>query len=162
MRIVIAYAGYLPMGDMAVGLRVGELLNNVINDDRIKLIDVSMDALSAVDLINREKPDVVILIGAKRRSRPKGTIEILKPDLNPPSNPLEANDLLRPSLDGRVCITDVLNGIRVLGTTAREIWLVECEPPYDEPYIGLSEEGERCAQRMVHEVLDLIRKYIDI
>jgi hypothetical protein len=37
------------MGDMAVGLRVGELLNNVINDDRIKLIDVSMDALSAVD-----------------------------------------------------------------------------------------------------------------
>jgi len=49
MRIVIAYAGYLPMGDMAVGLRVGELLNNVINDDRIKLIDVSMDALSAVD-----------------------------------------------------------------------------------------------------------------
>ncbi|MFP3161320.1 MAG: Ni,Fe-hydrogenase maturation factor, partial [Vulcanisaeta sp.] len=100
MKIVIAYAGYLPMGDMAVGLRVGELLNNVINDDRIKLIDVSMDALSAVDLINREKPDVVILIGAKRRSRPKGTIEILKPDLNPPSNPLEANDLLRPSLDG--------------------------------------------------------------
>jgi len=149
------------MGDMAVGLRVGELLNNVINDDRIKLIDVSMDALSAVDLINREKPDVVILIGAKRRSRPKGTIEILKPDLNPPSNPLEANDLLRPSLDGRVCITDVLNGIRVLGTTAREIWLVECEPPHDKPYIGLSEEGERCAQRMMHEVLDLIRKYID-
>ena len=150
------------MGDMAVGLRVGELLNNVINDDRIKLIDVSMDALSAVDLINREKPDVVILIGAKRRSRSKGTIEVLKPDLNPPSNPLEANDLLRPSLDGRVCITDVPNGIRVLGTTAREIWLVECEPPHDEPYIGLSEEGERCAQRMVHEVLDLIRKYIDI
>jgi hydrogenase maturation protease len=149
------------MGDMAVGLRVGELLNNVINDDRIKLIDVSMDALSAVDLINREKPDVVILIGAKRRSRPKGMIEILKPDLNPPSNPLEANDLLRPSLDGRVCITDVLNGIRVLRTTAREVWLVECEPPYDEPYIGLSEEGERCAQRMMHEVLNLIRKYID-
>ncbi len=89
MRVVIAYAGYLPMGDMAVGLRVGELLSRVLSsNDNVKLLDVSMDALSAVDLINSNKPDVLILVGAKRRSRPKGMVEVIKPSLEPPRDPL--------------------------------------------------------------------------
>lgn len=159
MKIVIAYSGYLPMGDMAVGLRVGELLGNELrrrNYQEVELLDVSADVLTAVDLINERRPDVLILVGAKRRGRAKGTVEVIRPNLEPIKDSIEANDLLRPSLDGRVCITDVLNGLRVLGTTAKEIILIECEPPFDEPYIGLSSEGEKCAINIVNLILSEI------
>ena len=159
MKVVIAYSGYLPMGDMAVGLRVGELLDaelKRLNYSNVELLDVSTDVLTAVDLINERRPDVLILVGAKRRGRVKGAIEVIRPKLEPVKDNIEANDLLRPSLDGRICITDVLNGLRVLGTTAREIILIECEPPHDEPYIGLSNEGERCAANIVNIILNEI------
>ncbi len=58
MKIVIAYSGYLPMGDMAVGLRVGELLGNELrrrNYQEVELLDVSADVLTAVDLINERR-----------------------------------------------------------------------------------------------------------
>ena len=63
---------------------------------------------------------------------------------------------MRPSLEGRISLQDLLTGLSVLGPTARRTYVVDCEPPVPEPGIGLSPEGERCAERMAEKVVKLL------
>ena len=158
MKILIAYVGYPLLTDMGVGLRVGELLKGRVNAE---LFDASMDVLSAVDYINASNADVVILVGAKRRKgREKGKIESYRLDLSKPADSFQANDLLRPSLEGRVCVTDIADGMRVLGVKAKEVYVFECEPPDDSPGLGLSPKGEECAERLSQEIVNFVNRLI--
>ena len=155
MKVLIAYVGYPLLTDMGVGLRVGELLRGKVDAE---LFDASTDVLSAVDYINSKEPDVVVLVGAKRRKgREKGKIEHYKLDLTAPADVFRANDLLRPSLEGRVCVTDIADGMKVLGVKAKEVYVFECEPPDDSPGLELSPKGEECARRLAKEVIEFVK-----
>lgn len=151
MRVLVGYIGYLFKGDCAVGLRAGELLRS----KGVEAVELSGDVFTMVDELMKLKPDKLILVGAAQRGRRPGTVEVYKFTPRLFNNPLEINDALRPSLEGRISLEDLLIGLSVLGRPTDEIYIVECEPPKPDPVVGLSPEGEKCAEELVRKAMEL-------
>ncbi|CCC80708.1 Ni,Fe-hydrogenase maturation factor [Thermoproteus tenax] len=151
MRVLLAYVGYILGGDLAVGIEAGHILER----EGLPAIELSGDVFAMIDDLRKAAPDVLILIGAVKRGRQPGTLEVYKYVPQRVEDPLEANDLLRPSLEGRISLEDLLAGFRVVDPPAREIYVVECEPPHPDPVVGLSPEGEECAKRLAEKAVEL-------
>ncbi|MEL9990632.1 MAG: Ni,Fe-hydrogenase maturation factor [Thermoproteus sp.] len=154
MTILVFYVGYLFKRDSAVGLEVGKLLEA----EGIPTVELSGDAIFMVDEIKRLGPTKAILVGAVQRGRPPGTIEIYKFRPYVYKNQLEAQDALRPSLEGRISLEDLLIGLSIFGAPTDEIYIAECEPPVLEEGVGLSLEGRRCAEELAEKVKELYRE----
>jgi hydrogenase maturation protease len=151
-RVLIASIGYFLKRDCSIGYEAGHILKAKGYD----VVELSGDVFAMVDELRSRPHDVLILIGTIQRGRPPGTIDVY--EFRPQSfkDHLEAADALRPSLEGRISLQDLLTGLSVLGPTARRIYVVDCEPPVPEPGIGLSPEGEKCAERMAEKVVELL------
>ncbi|MEZ0247805.1 MAG: Ni,Fe-hydrogenase maturation factor [Thermoproteus sp.] len=154
MSTLVFYVGYLFKRDSAVGLEVGRLLEA----ERVPAVELSGDALYMVDEMRRLSPTKAILVGAVQRGRPPGTIEIYKFKPYVYNNQLEAQDALRPSLEGRISLEDLLIGLSIFGTPTDEIYVAECEPPVLEDGVGLSPEGRKCAEELAKRVKELYRE----
>jgi len=147
---MIFVVGYLLRSDYAVGLRVGELLKEA----GVQVYELSGDLFAMVDEFNRLGPKRAVVIGAVERGRPPGTITeyVFKPYKF--RSGLDALEAMRPSLEGRISLEDFLVGLSVLGTTAEEIYVIECEPYSTNPGIGLTPGGELCAKEIAKRVLE--------
>lgn len=151
---LVFYVGFLWGLDMAIGIEVGRLLR----EQGVPAIELSGDALAMASEVKSLNPKKAILVGAATRGRPKGAIEIymFKPYVY--KDPMETNEALRPSLEGRISLEDLLIGLSILGPPQGEIYVAECEPPIVGIGIGLSPEGQRCAEELAERVRELYRE----
>jgi len=148
--MMIFVIGHLLKSDCAIGLRVGELLKEA----GVQVHELSGDLFTMVDEFNRLRPKRAVVVGAAERGKPPGTITeyLFKPyKFKDEFDTLEA---MRPSLEGRISLEDFLVGLSVLGTTAEEIYVIECEPYSTAPGVGLTPGGEQCAREIVRRVLE--------
>jgi len=149
--VLIGYVGYLPGGDLAVGLEAGKILQR----KGYPAVELSGDVFTMIDIIKSYKPKKIILIGAVKRGRAPGIVEAYRFTPRPPIKPEEVLEALRPSLVGRISLEDLLVGLSYLERPTDEIYVVECEPPDASPRIGLSENGAKCVQEIVKRVEEL-------
>jgi hypothetical protein len=108
-----------------------------------------------IDILKSHKPKKIILVGAVKRGRTPGVVEVYRFTPRPPTKPEEVLEALRPSLEGRISLEDLLVGLSYLERPTDEIYVVECEPPDPSPRIGLSEDGVKCVQEIIKKVEEL-------
>jgi len=149
--VLIGYVGYLLGGDLAVGLEAGESLRKM----GYPAIELSGDVFTMIDILKSHEPKKIILVGAVKRGRTPGVVEVYRFTPRQPIKPEEVLEALRPSLEGRISLEDLLVGLSYLETPTDEIYVVECEPPDPSPRLGLSEDGIRCVQEIVKKVEEL-------
>ena len=149
--VLIGYIGYLLGGDLAMGLEAGTILQK----KGYPAVELSGDVFTMLDVIKSYNPKKLILVGAVRRGRAPGTVEIYRFKPQPPGRPEEVLEALRPSLEGRISLEDLLIGLSYIERPTEDIYVVECEPPDPSPRIGLSEEGMKCVEEVVKRVEEL-------
>ncbi|MGC9119289.1 MAG: Ni,Fe-hydrogenase maturation factor [Thermoproteus sp.] len=151
-KILIASVGYFLKRDCSIGYEAGRILKA----KGYEVLELSGDVFAMVDELRSRPHEVLILLGTIQKGRPPGTIEVYEFVPQKFEDYLEAADALRPSLEGRISLQDLLTGLSVLGPVAEKVYVVDCEPPVPEPGIGLSPEGEKCAERMAEKVVELL------
>ncbi len=149
--VLIGAVGYMLKTDCAVGYEAARRLR----ERGLEAVELSGDVFTMIDELKKRPHDVLILLGARQAGRPPGSVEVYEFKPYRYRDEMEAADALRPSLEGRISLEDLLIGLSVLGPTAGKIYVVECEPPNPEPGVGLSPEGERCAEELARRVEEL-------
>ncbi|MCC6020460.1 MAG: Ni,Fe-hydrogenase maturation factor [Thermoproteaceae archaeon] len=149
--VLIACVGYLLGGDLAIGLYALK----VLRERGYPAIELSGDVFTMLDDLRSHAPRKLILVGAVARGRRPGTVEVYRLSPRAPASPWEVLDAIRPSLEGRISLEDLLAGLSYLERHADEIYVVECEPPDPGPRAGLSEGGAKCLEEVVRRVEEL-------
>jgi len=150
MRIAVACTGHALLRDAAAGLKVCDELRK----RGIDAVELYSDAIAMVDDLARLNADKLILVGAVQRGGRPGDVRVYR-YVPEPISPTEASDVLRPSLDGRVSLEDLLNALRIFPLNS-EIWVVECEPFEIWVSDELSDKCREVVGRLVEEVIKLI------
>ncbi len=93
--------------------------------------DFSTDSLTASFLIDKYKPDRVMILTLKRRGRPPGlyrqVISLRQPDKE------EAPEAARASLEGSLDVDHLIEGLGVFSPNI-EVEVIECDPGDGEAY----------------------------
>lgn len=149
---LIASVGYFLKRDCAIGYEAARILR----ERGLEVLELSGDVFAMIDELKKRPHEVLILLGAIQKGRPPGTLEVYEFEPQKFDDVLAAADALRPSLEGRISLQDLLVGLSVLGPVSKKVYVIDCEPPRPEPGIGLSPEGEKCAKLMAEKALELL------
>ena len=149
---LVASIGYLLKGDCAIGYEAARILR----ERGLHVLELSGDVFTMIDELKKHPHEVLILLGTIQKGRPPGTLEVYEFKPQKFDDVLAAADALRPSLEGRISLQDLLIGLNVLGPVSKKTYVVDCEPPRPEPGIGLSPEGRKCAELMAEKALELL------
>lgn len=151
-RVLIASVGYFLKGDCAIGYEAARILR----EKGYQALELSGDVFTMIDELKKRPHEVLILLGTIQKGRPPGTLEVYEFKPQKFDDVLAAADALRPSLEGRISLQDLLVGLSVLGPVSKKTYVIDCEPPRPEPGIGLSPEGRKCAELMVEKTLEVL------
>jgi hydrogenase maturation protease len=146
VRILVAGAGNIFLGDDGFGVEVARRLATETLPDRVTATDFGIRGVHlAYQLL--EGYDRLILVDTLSRGGPPGTVYVFEPELDGEAPPLDAN-----SLDPAA----VLAMLGRLGGRIDKVVVVGCEPATLEEGIGLSEPVEQAVAEAIAVVHRLI------
>jgi hydrogenase maturation protease len=154
-RVLVAGIGNIFFGDDGFGVEVVRRLaaRGLASPEipgEVKIADFGIRGLHlAYEMVSGY--DVVILIDAVPRGAAPGTLCVIEPDLQAPSNGALA--------DAHGMTPDaVLSFVRVLGGCSARVVIVACEPERVDEGIGLSAAVEGAADRAVASVVNVVKR----
>ena len=152
-RVVVGGVGHLYQGDLDLGRRVVEcLLEEDLGDD-VVVEDLSYGAVAVTQRLEELRPEALVLVGAKRRGRPPGTVE--RWDVVAlPRTPGEIQLSVADAVTGYIDLDLVLDVAQGLGALPRQTVLIDVEPDSTEP----SEHLSPSAEAALAEVVALVRR----
>ncbi len=158
-RILIACIGNIFLGDDAFGVEVAQRLAKRPLPPGVRLVDFGIRGLDlAYALI--DTCDIAILVDAAPRGQAPGTLYVIEPD------PIDPNDNVQTPADLMMQThgmdpMKVLRLVSVMGTQAKRILLVGCEPgrvDLDEMEMGLSPPVQAAVEEAVTLIESLLPK----
>ena len=128
-KMLVGFLSYYGQDGEAV-YKAFEHAASLPNCSNIIFEDFSTDSLTVKFLIDKYRPNRVLILTLKRRNRDPGvynyTVEL------EPVNPERAPDSIRATLEGSLDIDHLLEGLRVF-TPGTRIEVFECDPGEGDP-----------------------------
>jgi hydrogenase maturation protease len=152
-RILVAGVGNVLLGDDGFGVEVVRVLANRALPEGVRVVDFGVRGFDLTYAI-LDGYEAVILVDATHRSGPPGTLYVVEPDPDVPSEALLDTHGMTPER--------VLHLVRAMGGEPPLLRLVGCEPATfgdeDEPVMGLSGPVAAAVAPAVQLVEDLVAR----
>ena len=149
---VVGGVAHLFQGDLDLGRRAVELLAHDDLGPGVFVEEFSYGAVAVAQRLEELRPDVLVLLGAKKRGRPAGTVERREVVALPrPANVVQA--AVADAVTGYIDLDLVLEVAHGLGALPPRTVTIEVEPATVEPSTTLSV----AAQEALVEALRLVR-----
>ena len=145
-RIVVGGVGQLYQGDLDIARHALERLGELPLDADVALEELSYGAVAAAQRLQELAPEALVLVGARQRGRPPGTVErrqVGRLDL-PPSM---LQGYVADAVTGYVSLELTLAVGSTLGALPRDTTAIEVEPALVGPSEALSPAAEQALER---------------
>jgi Ni,Fe-hydrogenase maturation factor len=141
--ILLGGVGQLWQGDLDLGRRAAELLAVEFADrDDVVVEDLYYGAVAVAQRLEELSPAALVLVGADRRGRPAGTVEVRRIG-GPLLSPGEVQAAVGDAVTGYVAIDLLVQVAQGLGALPESTTVVEVEPAATEPSEQMSAEAEQ-------------------
>jgi hydrogenase maturation protease len=151
--ILVAGVAHLYQGDLDLPRRAVDRLAEEDLGPDVAVEDFSYGAVAVTQRLQELQPELLVLVGAKRRGRPRGTVErwdVVAVPRTPTETQLSVADAVTGYIDPDL-VLDVAQGF---GALPSRTVIVDVEPASTEPSTELSPE----AIVALEEVLELVRE----
>ena len=152
---VVGGVGELYQGDLDLGRRAVERLAALARHD-IVVEDLSYGAVAVAQRIEELRPELLVLVGAKRRGRAPGTVE-RREIAGLPRAVEEIQAAIGDAITGYLDLDLVLEVAHGLGVLPARTVTIEVEPESIEP----SEHLTPAAEAALAEALELVRRELE-
>src|SRR5919201_4064366 len=151
-RVVVGGVAHLYQGDLDLGrVAVERLLHDDLGPG-VLVEELSYGAVAVAQRLEELQPDVLVLVAAKARGRPPGTVERREVTALPRA-PAEIQRAVADAVTGYIDIDLVLEVAHGLGALPPRTVAIEVEPARTEPAVTLSPQAEAGLER----ALELVR-----
>jgi hydrogenase maturation protease len=155
-RVVIGGVAHLYQGDLDLGRRAVERLAHEPLAPDIAVEEFSYGAVAVAQRIEELRPELLVLVGAKRRGRAPGTVE-RREIAGLPRAVEEIQAAIGDAITGYLDLDLVLEVAHGLGVLPARTVTIEVEPESIEP----SEHLTPAAEAALAEALELVRRELE-
>jgi hydrogenase maturation protease len=151
--VVVGGVAHLYQGDLDLGRRAVESLAGDTLRPGVVVEEFSYGAVAVAQRLQELRPDVLVLVGAKRRGRVPGTVE-RRDVIALPRPAEEIQAAIADAVTGYIDLDLVLEVAHGLGALPRRTVTIEVEPESTVP----SEHLSPSAEAALAEVVALVRR----
>jgi hydrogenase maturation protease len=152
-HVVVGGVAHLYQGDLDLGRHAVErLLLEDLGPD-VLVEEFSYGAVAVTQRLEDLRPAMLVLVGAKRRGRPPGTVDRWDA-IALPRTPAETQESVADAVTGYIDLDLVLDVAQGLGALPPRTVVVDVEPATTDPATELSPE----ATDALEQALELIRE----
>ena len=156
-RAVVGGVAHLFQGDLDLGRRAVEMLAHDSLGAEVVVEEFSYGAVAVAQRLQELRPALLVLVGAKERGRPPGTVE--RYDVVPLPRPLdELQAAVADAITGYIDLDLVLEVAQALGALPARTVAIEVEPASTAP----SERLSPSAEAGLEEVVALVRREVAV
>jgi hydrogenase maturation protease len=155
--IVVGGVAHLYQGDLDLGRHAVErLLDEDLGAD-VVVEDFSYGAVAVAQRLEELRPQTLVLVGAKRRGRPPGTVERWEV-VSLPRTAAETQASVADAITGYIDPDLVLDVVQGLGALPTRTVMVDVEPAATDPATELSAEATVALEKALELVRDEVRR----
>ena len=155
--VVVGGVGHLYQGDLDLGRLAVDRLAVEDLGPRVVVEDFSYGAVAVTQRLEELRPEVLVLVGAKQRGRPPGTVE--RWDVVAlPRTAAETQLSVADAVTGYIDLDLVLDVAQGLGALPARTVMIDVEPARTEPATELSPEATIALEHALELVRDELRR----
>lgn len=148
LSVLVGGVGELFQGDLDIGRRVAERLAVERLGPGVAVEDLSYGAVAVVQRLQELRPRTLVLVGAARRGRAPGEVQVT--EVAPPAlSNAQLQAAVADAVTGYVTIDLLVEVAAALGALPARVVAVELEPVLTEASEALSPAGEAALERLV-------------
>jgi len=154
MRVLIGGVGYTNLHDLSVGPTVVDRLKALALPEHIEVDDLN-HLIAAYQKLSQEHYDKIILVGAVKRGREPGMVDIYGygEDLTLPDEE-EIRIRVAEGVSGTVNLESLLILCKYYGVLPSDVIVIEVEPEDDQWGEGFTPKVERAIEKVIDLVMD--------
>ena len=155
MRVLVGGVGYRFLRDQSVGIHISDRLAERVQGGRqndVEVEDLGYHPVGFVQNLQERPPyDRLVLVGAVRRGRPPGAIEVYRWDRELPDAD-SVQERVAEAVTGVISLDNLLIVTEALGAMPPDVRVVEIEPGPE----GWGEGFSPAVERALPEVLEAV------